>query len=86
MVSIGGAATENSSDSELIVSFGVCLVCPLPAQVCILVLESHLHYVYRVQEDPIVEGASASEVNCQPDEGSFCPVYRRPNNKLAQQH
>jgi hypothetical protein len=43
MVSIGGAATENSSDSELIVSFGVCLVCPLPAQVCIVDLEIHPH-------------------------------------------
>ena len=40
MVSIGGVATEYSADPELIVSFGVCVACPIPAQVCILVLES----------------------------------------------
>jgi hypothetical protein len=33
MVSIGGVATEDSADPELIVSFGVCLVCPLRAEV-----------------------------------------------------
>jgi hypothetical protein len=58
IVSIGGAATENSADPELIVSFGVCLVCLLPAQVSILDLEINPHFVCRVQEDPIVERAS----------------------------
>jgi hypothetical protein len=61
MVSIGGATTEDSADPELIVSFGVCLVCPLTAQLCILVLESHPHFVCRVQEDPIVEPFSQKE-------------------------
>jgi hypothetical protein len=75
MVSIGGAATEDSADSELITSFGVRLVvCPLPAQVCILVLEIHPHFVGQVQEDPIVERASASEVNCELDDASLYPV------------
>jgi hypothetical protein len=38
MVSIDGAATEDSTNPQLIVSFGVCVMCPLPNQVCILVL------------------------------------------------
>jgi hypothetical protein len=62
MVSIaGGATTEDSADPELIVSFGVCRVCPLPDQACILVLKSQPHFVCRVQEVPIVERASASQ-------------------------
>jgi hypothetical protein len=76
MISIGGAATEDSADPELIVSFGVYLVCPLPAQVCFLVLDSHPHFICRVHEDPIVERASTSEVNCEPDDRSLCPVCR----------
>jgi hypothetical protein len=64
MVSIaGGAATEDSADPELIVSFGVCLMCPSPA---------HPHFICRVQEDLIVEQAGASEVNCKPDDESLC--------------
>jgi hypothetical protein len=56
MVSIaGGTATEDSADRELIVSFGVSFVCPLSAQACILVLESHPRFVCRVQEDSIVD-------------------------------
>jgi hypothetical protein len=51
IASIGGVATEYSADPELIVSFGVCVACPLPAQVCILVLESHPHSVCRLQAD-----------------------------------
>jgi hypothetical protein len=39
MVSIGGAATEDSADPQLIVSFGVCLVCPLTTQVSIIILK-----------------------------------------------
>jgi hypothetical protein len=62
MVSIEGVATEDSADLELIVSFGVCLICPLPAEVCILALKIYPHFVCRVQEDPIVERASASRV------------------------
>jgi hypothetical protein len=34
----------------------------------------------RVQEDPIVERASASEVNCEPDDGTLCPVCHGPSN------
>jgi hypothetical protein len=62
-------ATEDSADPELIVSIGVCLVCPLSDQICILVLEIHPRFVCRVEGDPIVERAAPSEVNCEADDG-----------------
>jgi hypothetical protein len=64
----GGAATEDSADPELIVSFGAWLLRPLPAQACIFLLENHPHLVYRVQKDPIAERASASEVSDGPSD------------------
>jgi hypothetical protein len=73
----GGAATDDSADPELIVSFGVCFMCPSPA---------HPHFICRVQEDLIVERAAASEVNCEPDDESLCPVCHGPNNKAARHH
>jgi hypothetical protein len=86
MVSIGGAATEDSADPELILSFDVYLACPLPAQACIVVMESHPHFICRVQEDSIVERASASVVNCEPDDESLRPVCHGPSDKVVQHH